>query len=245
VVVAMSEALSTRDLRAMLDLVGDGYDDDPGEGLPDAAIRGLMRLVPCDAVCLFELEPAHRRCEGEGCVHEPGLSPVFWEHYWNCPPCSYPERSGDAATVTKTSDFYTRRQWHSAPMYTEYLRHFGVEDEIVACLPAPPGRSVRLLLRRASGSFGERDRLLVALLRPHLHGLYRDRKRRAGIPELTARQWELLRLVAAGHSNTDIARQLFLSPNTVRKHLENIYQRLDVSSRTAAVARAFPPAQIA
>ena len=45
--------------------------------------------------------------------------------------------------------------------------------------------------------------------------------------------------VAAGHSNADIARQLFLSENTVRKHLENIYQRLSVSSRTAAVAHAF------
>jgi len=64
-------------------------------------------------------------------------------------------------------------------------------------------------------------------------------RRRAGAPRLTARQWELLRLVAAGHSNADIARQLFLSENTVRKHLENIYQRLSVSSRTAAVALAF------
>ena len=45
--------------------------------------------------------------------------------------------------------------------------------------------------------------------------------------------------MAAGHSNAEIARQLFLSENTVRKHLENIYQRLSVSSRTAAVARAF------
>lgn len=63
--------------------------------------------------------------------------------------------------------------------------------------------------------------------------------RRTGAPKLTARQWELLRLVAAGHSNADIARQLFLSENTVRKHLENIYQRLGVSSRTAAVAHAF------
>jgi DNA-binding NarL/FixJ family response regulator len=56
---------------------------------------------------------------------------------------------------------------------------------------------------------------------------------------LTARQWELLRLVAVGLSNADIAQQLFLSEHTVRKHLENIYQRLSVSSRTAAVARAF------
>jgi hypothetical protein len=43
-----------------------------------------------------------------------------------------------------------------------------------ACLPACPprlGRSLRLLLRRDSGSFTERDKLLVELLRPHLHAV--------------------------------------------------------------------------
>lgn len=236
----MSEPVSAEDLRAMMDLVSQGYDDQPAEGLPVAVLEGLMRLVPCDSICFFELDPAHQRCGGDGCVHDPGLSPTFWTHYWNCPPCSYPERSGDFRTVTKVSDFYSRRQWHSAPMYADYLRHFSVEDEIVACLPCGPGRSIRLLLRRSSGGFLERDRLLVALLRPHLYAVYQDsRRRRTGAPDLTARQWELLRLVAAGHSNADIASQLFLSQGTVRKHLENIYERLSVSSRTAAVARAF------
>lgn len=100
---------------------------------------------------------------------------------------------------------------------SDYLRRFGVEDEIVACLPAPPGRSLRLLLRRDSGGFTERDKLLAELLRPHLHAIYQDaQRRRTGAPRLTARQWELLRLVAAGHSNADIARQLFLSENNIR-----------------------------
>jgi DNA-binding NarL/FixJ family response regulator len=47
-------------------------------------------------------------------------------------------------------------------------------------------------------------------------------------------------LHAAGHTNTQIARRLGISEGTVRTHLENIYERLDVSSRTAAVTRAFP-----
>jgi len=49
-----------------------------------------------------------------------------------------------------------------------------------------------------------------------------------------------MHLIAAGHTNTQIARRLGLSEGTVRTHLENIYERLQVSSRTAAVTRAFP-----
>ncbi|HEX3195887.1 MAG TPA: LuxR C-terminal-related transcriptional regulator, partial [Streptosporangiaceae bacterium] len=45
--------------------------------------------------------------------------------------------------------------------------------------------------------------------------------------------------VAAGHTNAQIARRLGISEGTVRTHLENIYRLLNVSSRTAAVTRAF------
>jgi DNA-binding NarL/FixJ family response regulator len=57
-----------------------------------------------------------------------------------------------------------------------------------------------------------------------------------GVPDLTPRQWEILRLVADGLSNAQIARAVSLSEGTVRKHLENVYGRLEVASRTAAVA---------
>ena len=58
--------------------------------------------------------------------------------------------------------------------------------------------------------------------------------------DLTARQWELMRLTAAGLTNAQIAGALFISTATVRKHLENIFARLGVASRLAAVATAFP-----
>ena len=113
-------------------------------------------------------------------------------------------------------------------------------------LPAPPGRvsgpgqTMRLFFLRGPGpDFSERDRALLVLLRPHLHQAYLDaERRRHPIPQLTPRQKDLLRLVAAGHTNAQIARRLGLSEGTVRTHLENIYGRLQVSSRTAAVTRA-------
>jgi ATP/maltotriose-dependent transcriptional regulator MalT len=56
---------------------------------------------------------------------------------------------------------------------------------------------------------------------------------------LTDREVEVLVLVATGRSNRAIAAELFLSEHTVARHLQNIFAKLDVSSRTAASAFAF------
>jgi DNA-binding CsgD family transcriptional regulator len=58
---------------------------------------------------------------------------------------------------------------------------------------------------------------------------------------LTAREREILRWVARGKKNREIAALLYLSPGTVRKHLDNCYAKLGVHSRAGAVARAFLP----
>ena len=53
---------------------------------------------------------------------------------------------------------------------------------------------------------------------------------------LTPREAEVLRLVAEGKSNRGIADELVLSHKTVKRHLDNIFNKLGVSSRTAAAA---------
>lgn len=55
--------------------------------------------------------------------------------------------------------------------------------------------------------------------------------------QLTKREGEVLTWVARGKTNAEIAELLWLAPSTVRKHLENVYAKLGVSTRTAAVAR--------
>jgi len=241
-------AMSETDLLALLGIVRDHRGDDPGAGLPLAMLHQLMSQVPCDAVSFFGLDSRQRSAwfgqevpAGDGSDDED----AFWAHYWDCLPCSYPDQTGDLRSVTQVSDFYSARQWHSAGMYHDYVRPAGFEHELMLCLPGGPGRTVRLLFFRGPGpEFSERDRALLALLRPHLQEAYAEAElRRRGIPALTARQWGLLHLVAAGCTNAQAARRLGVSEATVRKHLENIYSRLGVSSRTAAVTCAFAAAQ--
>ena len=96
---------------------------------------------------------------------------------------------------------------------------------------------------------GERGRLCIRHLPPPpalAEPLLLLEEQRPGPPTipslrrlgLTHRQAEVLRLVAIGKDNDWIATELFITTRTVRKHLEHIYTRLGVSSRTAAAARA-------
>jgi DNA-binding CsgD family transcriptional regulator len=248
-----SSGTAETDLRTLAGIVSDHRADVPAEGLPPSLLRDLMDQVPCDALSFTGFDGHGQEAwfgqnlPGGDTWVDDALAQAHWEHYWDCASCSYPDRSGDLGQITKISDFYSARQWHSTGMYSDFYRPLGIEHDLALSLPAPrrcggPGRSVRLFFFRGSGpDFSDRDRALLVLLRPHLHRAYLDAEQhRLGVPQLTPRHWDLLRLVAAGYTNAQIARRLGLSEGTVRKHLENIYGRLQVSSRTAAVTRAFP-----
>lgn len=57
-------------------------------------------------------------------------------------------------------------------------------------------------------------------------------------PTLTAREVDILRLAADGHSGQKIAKELHISLTTVKTHLQHIYDKLDVCDRASAVAQA-------
>jgi len=65
-----------------------------------------------------------------------------------------------------------------------------------------------------------------------------DEKPAAAQPRLTEREMEVLRLVAKGRNNRDIAKELFISENTVKNHIRNILEKLHLHSRMQAVVYA-------
>jgi DNA-binding CsgD family transcriptional regulator len=110
--------------------------------------------------------------------------------------------------------------------------------------------TVRMLLGLACRDLGDHDAAMTAFaaaasefeqLGATLDArMVRDLTSRPSRPGgLTEREVQVLRLVAAGRTNREIAADLFLSQKTVARHLSNIFTKIDVSSRAAATAYAF------
>jgi DNA-binding CsgD family transcriptional regulator len=254
--MATSTSLGRRDLRALAALIQDGLRDDPGQAMPWTALDGLLRLIPCRHVGFSELDLLKRQPvtlqhveEGGGRVIACGFAteqqppyPYYWTHRQQFRPNRYIEQTGDVSTVLLWSDFYTGLSMKNAPYYAEYVRPQGIRHALYVPLPAGPGRRRHLSFDRDSGpDFDDDDRLVLQLLRPHLHEVYLEaERRRHGIPRLTRREHQVLRLAAEGLSNVEIARHLKVSVATVRKHMEHIFDRTGVRSRTAAAALVMP-----
>jgi len=97
-------------------------------------------------------------------------------------------------------------------------------------------------LRERVRSAARGEPVLDARTATHMIGAVRCRERRPGgsslqgVP-LTEREVDVLRLVAEGMSNTEVAAKLYISSQTVKTHLERICTKLGVSGRAAAVKR--------
>jgi DNA-binding CsgD family transcriptional regulator len=149
----------------------------------------------------------------------------------------------------KISDFVTSRELRRREIYSEWFRPWETEQELEVGIPSPLWHTKTLVFGRSKGrpDFDERDRSVVIALQPHLIQLYRNARLRQHLADgwgdslvaadLTDREREVLMLVREGKTNSQIASELWIAHGTVRKHLEHIFRKLGVQSRTAAVAR--------
>ena len=224
-------------LRGVLDVV---YASPDAPVAARALLTALHRAIPCDVVTLLLVGR-------DGTLHGHHDYPVisigdeaayvdgYRAHLAGCPVCADPARHADRYGVAALSDLYARPDLHARAPGAEYFRGYATNHALQTTVIT---RS-RLVFCRAGRDFTERDRLVLGLLRPHVDAAYH---RGSGPEALTARQREVLALAAQGHTNKEIAARLSLAPGTVRKHLDNIYARLDTPNRAAAVHALTEPA---
>ncbi len=221
-----------RDVAALAHVVRHGR---TGHRLTKRILEDLRQLIDADHVALLERRERDHR-EDELTVVTParptpeaGNASDVWRRVW----------AGEVCDTEAPENGCPADHVHVADMADD--GHPLASSRIMLAPLATAHTLARVVLVRHHRDFHERDRLLLALLRPHLAAAYRrSAERRTAGTALTARQRAVLHLVARGCSNDEIAARLVVSPGTVRKHLDNVFRQLGVSSRAAAVVRAFP-----
>lgn len=233
--------LRQKDVDGVLVLVGEAAASDGPQPFDVPVIELLLELVYADRAGYYECPyPDGWTTYSVETRHTGGWD---WDVYAAAKD-SWPlrdERSHSATSAVRFSDSLSRRERERNPWYQGVMRPHSVEYECKLWLPAPSGEARAFFLSRSAAErdFVERDISVLNLLRPHLAAI-RDRwERRRRPPGLTDRELEVIWLIREGLTNQEIADRLVISTGTVRTHLENIFEKLGVHTRTAAVARAF------
>ena len=146
-------------------------------------------------------------------------------------------RFGSRQTTTG-ADATRRIRALPAPPYVLVLTNYDSDADILGAVEAgasgyllkdsPPHELIAAVLAAAAGE---------SALAPVIASRLLDRMRAPRV-SLSARELEVLEAVAAGRSNTQVARELFVTETTIKSHLAHIFSKLDVTSRTAAVSTA-------
>jgi DNA-binding CsgD family transcriptional regulator len=248
--VAGKWVITDTDVRALLDVFDRCQPAADDDIFYADVLVGVRELIPCDNISFQLMDVAEQRVRllhvtDDGVSRKESVGrtdeflQMFWQEFWEEDGCAGPLTTGDYSTLLHKASTHDRRSYANTPLGSQFAS-MGVKDEVLVPMTPLGGTDRRLLLFRNQGSpdFSEREKAMLALARPHVAELHSRRERELrGEPNLTPRQWEVLRQVATGAGNTQIARALGLSEATVRKHLENVFLRLGVQSRTEAVAR--------
>lgn len=247
--MASATRLRPNDLDRALTLVAEAASTQGAQPFELPVIERLLNLIPADRAGYFEYRRAVRPCPSDDIfkveVSYPGPGIEWGSEKVRTIINWWPLRDDlwdGAEQAVRDSDLLTRKQWLRNPWYMSDGPSRTREHEMKVWLPAPNGIVRGFWLDRdADGrDFRERDRDVLTVLRPHLAAVRErwERRRRPALL-LTVRERAVLELVREGLTNREIAGRLVISAGTVRTHLENIFETLDVHTRTAAVARAF------
>lgn len=234
-----------RDAASLLELVHDGAREAGLDPFPPGVLLGIARLIPSDACVGYQEADVSGDFRVVQLVEVIGTPPsaiterAFDELGWQNP--MHCRLHADEEGVLRLSDLLTRRQRSHLEYNDAVWRPHGIDDALRMWIPAPPGRARSIYVERSRRNYTDRERTLFELLRPHLARIHlnaESRRRADPALGLTPREAEVLGWVARGKTNSEIAAVLFVSPLTVRKHLEHIFEKLDVRTRTAAAAYA-------
>jgi DNA-binding CsgD family transcriptional regulator len=233
------------DLSAVLEFVELAWANAGPRAFPLETVEALGELIPCDAIGYSEIDRVNRRvldyAGNDGA--DDGDDDLFWSIADEHPLCHHQQAYADFSAL-RLSDVISHARLVRTRVYAEWFAPVGVVAELEVGIARSRARTRNFVLNRTSGDFSERDVAVLQMVAPHLTRIEEMTRLRGALEVtepgrfelLTTREGEVLELVAAGLTNAAIAERLWISPGTVKKHLDNVYAKLGVTNRAAAVA---------
>lgn len=223
-------------------------------GTADFARRGVERLPALVAselttLSVCNLENGHRSVVSDRPGALSAREIAAFDRHFHEHPLVRDHGRNPAAVTRRIADLVSESDFRRTPLYNDYYRAIRIDHAMAVPIHGDRRLLVSFVFNRSRRGFTERERAALELIRPHLGNLYRlstrlDRRwappaqPAATLATLTARERDVLHWLGAGKTDRDIAAILAISPRTVHKHLQRIYDKLGVETRTAAVVRA-------
>lgn len=249
--------LTDREWLILLDGVREIHEAQDLDTFADRTMAVIGRLIASDYLAYNELNPAQQRAltrfDSDDVQHAIArYLPVFERLMPQHPILNHFIHHPDSPSQ-RMSDLVSKDEYQRLDLYQEVYRHIAGQHQIVVPIPAQSDSNIGVALNRARSDFSDRDRLVLDLLQPHLAQVYRSLTLRLraramiegrdhdGLCEqlrdmgLTHREAEVLAWVLHGKTNPETAAILDISPRTIDKHLENVFRKLGVCTRTGAI----------
>ena len=249
--------LRRADLHAGLRFVGAMADVPVGvEAFAEAAVAELARFVPSELTTLSvcDLATARRHVVGQPVGGLDAADRAAFDRHFHEHPLVLFHGVRGGTGAHRISDSIPFARFRETSLHAEYYRRIGIDHAVALPIRVGGGTLVSFVLNRRRIDFSDREREWLDLVGPYLARLHRrasatatarEPTRLPAIPApvpvgepLTAREREVLEWAGAGKTDRDIALLLGCSHRTVQKHLEHVYRKLGVETRTAAVMRA-------
>ncbi|MEP6609559.1 MAG: LuxR C-terminal-related transcriptional regulator [Burkholderiaceae bacterium] len=170
-----------------------------------------------------------------------------FDHFFNAHPLVRYHAYRRGPDTHRISDSIPFSRFRDTALYNEYYRRIGIDHAVAVPLQFDGDMLVSFVLNRRRRDFSARERARLEMLREGLSALYRQSvllqklKTRALAAldrwELTPRERDVMHWLSHGKTDGDIGEILGISARTVQKHLQRIYTKLGVETRTAAVMR--------
>jgi DNA-binding CsgD family transcriptional regulator len=242
----------------VLDMIGEVQGMLELDELIDGLLAAIQRNVPSDFVSLNDIGPDTDRVIAVVMPQPPEhLYRLFGEFAFQNPLMLRYMQTLDGRPY-RFSDVTTPEALHELDLYQQVYAPMEVEHQMAFTLPATPGRVIAIALSRSDPDYTDDEREVIERARPYLIQAWRNAIEHSALRDelatrpldptggdgtvvealrargLTARQAQVLALIARGRSNRDAGAILGISDRTVQKHLEHCYRVLDLQGRSAA-----------